>query len=147
MVFHFSLSDSKFPQISRTLLSIPANLNNAIICVASTCPLISISSNLFTDPLEIIPSAPITMASLLSCAIFLVLWQGLGTYLYFLFLLFLLCFPSGSLGLVVWPRSEDLFVSHSPGQILGSAYTTCSYGQISISYTIPSGSTNPFSRV
>ena len=44
-----------------------------------------------------------------------------------------------SQGLVVWPRLGDPFVSqnpkefcasHFPGQILGCAYTTCSYGQI-----------------
>ena len=31
MVFHWSLSDSKSPQISRTLLSILADLNNAVV--------------------------------------------------------------------------------------------------------------------
>ena len=33
MVFHWSLSDSKFPQVSRTLLSILADLNNAVVWV------------------------------------------------------------------------------------------------------------------
>ena len=33
MVFHWSLSDSKSPQISRTLLSILAVLNNAVVCM------------------------------------------------------------------------------------------------------------------
>ena len=28
-------------------------------------------------------------------------------------------------------------MSHSPGQILGCAYTICSYGHIPFSYTIP----------
>ena len=53
------------------------------------------------------------------------------------------------LGLVVWPRLGDqlvcqnargVCVSHSPGHMLGCAYTICSYGQMSISCTIPSGS-------
>ena len=53
-------------------------------------------------------------------------------------------------GLVIWPRLGDPFVcqnligvylSHSSGQILGCAYTICSYGQISLSSRIPSGST------
>ena len=51
-----------------------------------------------------------------------------------------------SLGLVVWPRLGDLFVSRNPrelcafhswGRIPSFAYTTCSYGQISISSKIP----------
>ena len=56
------------------------------------------------------------------------------------------------LGPVVWPRLGHPFVSqnprgvcasHSSGQILGCAYTICSYGQTSISCTIPSGSPCP----
>ena len=48
-----------------------------------------------------------------------------------------------SLGLVIWPRLGDLFefqnprevcASLSPGWILDCAYTTCSYGQIKISW-------------
>ena len=36
---------------------------------------------------------------------------------------------------------------HSPGRVLVCAYIICSYGQISIPYTIPSGSPFPPSRV
>ena len=51
--------------------------------------------------------------------------------------------------LVFWSSLSDLFVCQSPigvylchslGQMLDCAYTICSYGQISISCTIPSGS-------
>ena len=61
---------------------------------------------------------------------FMVLWQGLGTYLSFCFLWFPLCGLPGwqsslfgwfffffcwvSLGPVVWPRLGDLFVSQNP---------------------------------
>ena len=53
-----------------------------------------------------------------------------------------------SLSLVVWLRLEDPFLSqnhwevcasHSPGWILGCAYTTYSYGQIKKFYAAPSG--------
>ena len=44
MVFHWSLSDSKSPQVFKTLLSILADLNNAIVWTVSTRPLISKSS-------------------------------------------------------------------------------------------------------
>ena len=40
MVFHWSVSDSKSPQVSRTLLSIRADLNNAVVWMVSTHPLI-----------------------------------------------------------------------------------------------------------
>ena len=39
MVFHWSLSDSKSPQVSRTLLSILADLNNAVVWMISAHPL------------------------------------------------------------------------------------------------------------
>ena len=60
MVFHRSLSDSKSTQVSRTLLSILADLNNAVIWMASARPLISKSSNPCASPLVTVPSAPIT---------------------------------------------------------------------------------------
>ena len=40
IVFHWSLSDSNSPQVSRTLLSILAVFNNIVVWVVSTRPLI-----------------------------------------------------------------------------------------------------------
>ena len=60
MVFHKSLSDSKSPQVSRTLLSILADLSNIVVWMVSVLPLISNSSSLRTKIFEVIPSAPIT---------------------------------------------------------------------------------------
>ena len=51
MVFQWSLSDSKSPQVSRTLLSILAILNNAVIWKVSTRPLTSKLSSPFNSPL------------------------------------------------------------------------------------------------
>ena len=48
MVFHWSLSDSKSPQVSRTLLSILAVLNNAVVWMVSTRPPTSKSSSPFS---------------------------------------------------------------------------------------------------
>ena len=45
MVFHWSLSVSKSPQVSRTLFSILAILNNVVVWMVSTRPLISKSSS------------------------------------------------------------------------------------------------------
>ena len=61
MVFHWSLSDSKSPQVSRTLLSILAVLNNAVIWMVSTHPPISKSSSPFSNSLVTVPNAPITI--------------------------------------------------------------------------------------
>ena len=61
MVFLWSLSDSKSPQVSRTLLSILADLNNAVVWTLSTRPVISKSSSPCTNPLVTAPRAPITI--------------------------------------------------------------------------------------
>ena len=62
MIFHWSLSDSKTPQVSRTLLSILTDLNNAVVLMVSTRPLISKSPSLFINPLVTVPSAPVTIS-------------------------------------------------------------------------------------
>ena len=61
MVFHWSLSDSKSPQVSRTLLSILAVLNNAVVWIVSTRSPTSKSSSPFNNPLFTVPKAPITI--------------------------------------------------------------------------------------
>ena len=45
MFFHWNLSDSKFPRVSKTFLSILADLINAVVWMASICPVISKSSS------------------------------------------------------------------------------------------------------
>ena len=61
MVFHWCPSDSKSPQVSRALLSILANLNDAEVWIVLTRPLISTSSSFITNLLAAIPSTPITI--------------------------------------------------------------------------------------
>ena len=60
MVFHWSLSDSRSPQVSRTLLIILTDLN-AVIGMVLIRPLISNSFSPFTKPLGTVLSAPITI--------------------------------------------------------------------------------------
>ena len=67
MVFHWNLSDSKSPQVSRTLFSILAVLNNAVVWMVSTRPPTSKSSSLFSNPLVTVPNAPITIGILVTC--------------------------------------------------------------------------------
>ena len=58
MVFHGSLDDSKFLQVSWTLLSILADFVNAVVWIASTRPLISNSFRPFFNPTVTVPRAP-----------------------------------------------------------------------------------------
>ena len=60
MVSQWSLRDRKSPQVSRTLLSILAYLNNALVCLVSTRPLIYKSSRPYINPLATVPSVPVT---------------------------------------------------------------------------------------
>ena len=174
MVFHWSLIDSKSPQVPRPLLCILAVLSNAAVSMVSSSPPASKSSSPFKNPLVTVPKAPITngiIVTFMFHSFFLVPWQGRGTYLSFDFLSVLFCGHLGhqspqickfSLFFVdfddkVWRSSswdevirlyvKGVYASHSPGQMLGCAYTICSYGQISISCTSPIGSPCPPNRV
>ena len=53
LVFHWKLSDSKSPQVSRTLLSILVDLNSTVIWIVSILPLISNSSSYLFKPILI----------------------------------------------------------------------------------------------
>ena len=66
MVFHWNLSDSKSPQVSRILLSILAVLNNAVVWIVSTRPPTSKSTRPFNNPLVIVPKAPITIGTIVT---------------------------------------------------------------------------------
>ena len=66
MVFHWSLSDSKSPQVSRTRLRILAVLTNAVIWIVSTRPSTSMSSRPFNNPLVIVPKTPITIGTIVT---------------------------------------------------------------------------------
>ena len=66
MVFHWSLSDSKSPLVSRTRLRILAVLSNAVVWIVSTHPPTSKSSWPFNNPLVIVPNAPITIGTIVT---------------------------------------------------------------------------------
>ena len=67
MVFHWSLSDSKSPQVSRTRLSILAVLSNAVVWIVSTRPPTSKSPRPFNNPLVTVPNARITIDTIVTC--------------------------------------------------------------------------------
>ena len=66
-LFHISVSWvcmlHKSPQVSRTLLSILADLSNAVVWIFSTHPPTSESSSPFINPLVTVQSAPITIGT------------------------------------------------------------------------------------
>ena len=72
MVFHWILSDSKSPQVSRTLLSILVDLYNVIVWMLSTGPIISKLSIPGTNPLVTVPRVPITIGIIVT--LFVMFW-------------------------------------------------------------------------
>ena len=66
MVFHWSLSDSKSPRVSRTRLRILAVLSNAVVWIVSTRPPTSKSSRPFNNPLVIVPNVLITIGTIIT---------------------------------------------------------------------------------
>ena len=83
IVFHRIFNYSKSPQISRTLLSILEDLNNAVFWMVSTCPVISKSFSPFTNPLVTVLRAPIIIGiyvtfMFISFFNFLVDWLRVG---------------------------------------------------------------------
>ena len=61
MVFHWKLSDTKSPQVSRTLLGILAVFNNAVVGMVFTRSPTFKSSRPFNNPLVTVPKTPITI--------------------------------------------------------------------------------------
>ena len=66
MVSHWSLSDSKSPQVSRILPSILVVLNNIVVWMVSTHPLSSKSSSPFNNPLATVPKAAIMIGKIVT---------------------------------------------------------------------------------
>ena len=151
MVFHWSLRDSKSPQVSRTLLSILAVLNYAVVWMVSThtptsvssfsCCTKSINYNWYNCHLHV----PWFFQFLNKVEVLILIFtffpfysvvsrdskvDNFGNSLFICWLL---------LGLVFWPRLGDPSVCQSPigvhvcyflGQLLGCAYTIRSNDQI-----------------
>ena len=83
MVFHWSLSDSKSPQVSWTLLKILAVLNNVEVWMVFTPPPTSKWSSSFNSPLVTVSNAPITIGIIVTFifhSFFLIPWQDRGSY-------------------------------------------------------------------
>ena len=159
MVFHWRLIDSKSPKVPRTILSILAVFNSAVVWMVSTRPLTSKSSRPFNNPLVTVPKAPITIGiivtfmfhsffnflarskylSLFSHSFSFILWSAGTAKSTILQIFFFFSFCWLLFGLVFWPRLDDPSVCQSPwgvcmchflGQVLGCAYTIYWHGHI-----------------
>ena len=108
MVFHWSLSDSKSPQVSRTRLSILGVLSNTVVWIVSTRPPTSKSSRPFNNPLVTVPNAIIIIIIIRAFHISVSQWLFTGVWETTSLL--------KSLGLfsVFWPFSTMLSFGWSP---------------------------------
>ena len=141
MLSHRSLSDSKSPQVSWTLLSILAGLNKAVVWIVSTCFLISKFSSPRPKPLVTVQRVRITIGITITF-MFHGFFRSLARsrYLFFFSLLFDFTQWSARTAKFFWltlTRSDHLAEirlsvsqnlrrvcsSHSLGWILVSAYT------------------------
>ena len=66
MVFHWSLSGSKSPRVSRTLLCYQAVLNNVVVWMVSTRPPTSKSFRSFNNPLVTVSKAPVMIGTIVT---------------------------------------------------------------------------------
>ena len=66
MVFHWSLSDIKSPQVHRTLLSILTVLNDAVVWMVSTHPPTTFSFSSLYNTFVTVLKAPITIGIIVS---------------------------------------------------------------------------------
>ena len=66
MVFHWSLSDRKSPQVSWARLRILAVLSNAVVWIVSTRPPTSKPSRPYNNTLVIVPKAPVTIGTIVT---------------------------------------------------------------------------------
>ena len=156
MVFHWSLSYSKFPQVSGTLLNILAVLNNTVVWMVSTLPPTSKSSSPFNNPLVTVPKVPIAISTIVtfmfhsffnslarsrylsffSHSFSFILWStgtAKSTILQILFFVvyYYKVYSSGrDLVIRLYVKVPSEFMCHFLGQLLGCAYTIWSYGQI-----------------
>ena len=86
MACHWRLSDSKSPQVSRTLVTILAIPNNAVVWMVSPRPPTSKSSSPFNSPLATVLKTLITISIISpSCSIVVVFFnsQAMSMFLFF----------------------------------------------------------------
>ena len=130
MVFHWSLSGSKSPQVYRTLFSILDDLHDTVVWMVSTRPLISKFFSFCTNPLVTVLRAPMTIGitvTFMFHSFFSSLARSFAFFQFYLVVIqnskvttwqvcFIFCRQFQ--GLVIWLRLRDLFVSQNPREFV-----------------------------
>ena len=168
MVFHRTLSDSKSPQVFRTLLSILAVLKNTVVWMVSYRCTHSQLLQSFGDctkrtdyhwyhrhfhiPQFFLFSSKVkVLNSLFACFQFYSGLPGWPSPLFDRFSFLLNITTSGWLAEIRWSicssKTQRILCIRFHGQFPGFAYTICLYDQISFFRTILSGSPSPPYRV
>ena len=97
MISHWRLSDSKSLQFLRTLLSILAVFNNAVVWMVYTRPPTSKSSEPFNNSLVTVPKAPITIGTIVNFMF----------HSFFQFSSKVLCLFSNSFSFIMWSAGTE----------------------------------------
>ena len=142
MISHWRLRDYKSPKVSKTLLRTQPDLINRDVWKVSTYPQIFKTYSPFTKYLGIALNPPTTFSITATFMVYLFqlsckVWLLISLLAFFHFV-FMICHISASysyslslslsllwrgfdlsLGLVVWPRSGDPFVSQNPHFAVG----------------------------
>ena len=120
-------SDSKSSQVSRTLLNILNDLNDAVVCIVSTRVIIFKSSSSCIDPLLTVPRAPIKTAFTVTFMFdrFLIPYQGLRTYLSFSVLSILICNQPGQQSLQLYNFYFFLLIIKGSGRLVEIRWSHC----------------------
>ena len=116
--FYLSLSDSKSPHVSRTLLTILADLNNVVTLMVSTSPLISTSSCPFLTPLGIIPCAAFTTGitvTFIYIYIYIYIYSSLSRFRYLSHFSLCFDFTQWSVGTANSSSGQFFFKWSNPG--------------------------------
>ena len=124
MVFHWSLSNSKSPQVSRTRLRILAILSNAVVWIVSTRLPTSKSSRPFRNPLVIVPKAPITIGTIVTF-MFHSFFNSLARSRYLSFFSDLFCGPLGQQSQQFCKFSFFLLIIIRSGLLAGIRWSVC----------------------
>ena len=139
VIFHGNLSDSKSPWVSRSLLSILANLTNSVVRIVSILPLISNFTSLFTSLwgsfqahllLLVLLSPPCSTLSFFFFRLFLLFVFCLFVCFCFLFFVFLAGFVYSSIfltPLLCGPleQKHNLWISTRSGLLAVLRWSVC----------------------
>ena len=115
-------------QVSRTLLSILANLNNAVVWMVSSRPLISTSSTPCTNPSVTVPRAPITICITITFIFHSFFFSSLARFRYlssFSLSFTLILWSAGTAKSSIWQVRFFLLIISRSGRLAENRWSVC----------------------